>query len=337
MARSPVDTRKRPAAAAQRGDGSEGQDSDEENSRRGSARPPPSRNKDPAKVPFLAVNKAPAPQTAAAAANASVLAADEETSKARPIGQYDSFELQMRLIEKTKPSKTTVPLPASPVKFGSPGRPKTSKVWVAGLKSGEMVAYATDRHHAENPAFIKKGLDKIRDDATLAEACMVSELIHKKADKQPFKSWAQSKVSISSQTAYTLYWFVLVRTFKNLADHTPEARIKWGVALAAYFQKTEAAKFEYGGDLSRDQACAASDFFSVQDVMEKFIIKRLGTHFSQSDAVANPHIMASYYGDDPVLNSQVIQFYGPNDQQSEEVVDQEEANANKELSDLFKK
>ena len=38
-----------------------------------------------------------------------------------------------------------------------------------------------------------------------------------------------------------------------------------------------------------------------------------------------------------VANSQVIQNYDRNDQQADDVVDQDEADTNKELSDLFKK
>ena len=206
-------------------------------------------------------------------------------------------------------------------------RSKSSKVWVAGLKSGEMVAYVTDRIHAEFPAFIKVGLGKLRDYPELCEQGMISEKIHKKADKQPFRTWALARVSRADQTQYNLYWFVLVRTFKDPADHTPQARIAWGVSLANYFGRTDApAKFEYGGDLSKDRACPASDFFSVQDVMKKFIKKRLGDHVSEGEIVRNSHLMASYYGDDPVLISQVIQFYTANDQQLAGGADQDEVN-----------
>ena len=75
----------------------------------------------------------------------------------------------MQLIEGGKRSKAASPIVASPVKFGSPGRSKYNKVWVAGLKSGELVAYVTDRYRPENPAFIKNGLDRWRDDPVLYE------------------------------------------------------------------------------------------------------------------------------------------------------------------------
>jgi hypothetical protein len=277
---------------------------------------------------------AAAPQKAAAA-NGSAVVAHTDTDTAKPSGQYDNFELQMKLIQQDKPSTTVV---TSPVQFGSPARPRSSKVWVAGLRSGEMVAYVTDRNHPESPAFINLGLDKFRDDPELREKAMVSEIIHKKADKQPFKAWAVAKVSVASQTAYTLYWFVLVRTFKDLTDHTPEARIAWGGSLAKYFERTDPPnKFEYGGDLSKDQACPASDFFKVQDVMEQFINKRLAGQMVESEIVKNLHLMVSYYGDDPVFNSQVTQFYTPQEQQpkGEGGVGQEEANPNQELCGLF--
>jgi hypothetical protein len=330
-----VGEKKRSAAAAQRGEGSEGEDPDEATKRRGIARTPLSSNRDLINVPVPVGNKAPAPQKAIAA-NASVVAPPREAEMARPIGIYGNFELEMQAIEKGKPSKTAAPVEGSPVKFGSPGRTKSSKVWVAGLKSGEMVAYVTDRYHPELPAFIKLGLSKFRDDPELCQKAMVSELLYKKADQQPFKTWAVAKVSVSTQKAYTLYWYVLVRKFKDLADHTPEARIAWGGSLANYFERTDPPnKFEYGGDLSKDQARPASDFFKVQDVMEKFIKKRLAGYMSESEIVQNSHLMASYYGDDPVLNSQVTQFYMPEEQQPDEAVGQEEANLNKELFGLF--
>jgi hypothetical protein len=330
-----VGERKRSAAAAQRSEGSGEEDSDEATKRRGIARAPLSRNRDLINVPVVVGNKVLAPQKAIAA-NASVVAAHNDTKKVRPLGQYVNFELQMQEIEKGKPSKTATPGDGSPVKFGSPGRPKSSKVWVAGLRSGEMVAYVTDRYHPELPAFIKLGLGKFRDDPKLCQKAMVSELLQKKADQQPFKPWAVAKVSVTTQTAYTLYWYVLVRTFKDLEDHTPKARIAWGESLASYFEKTDPPnKFEYGGDLSKDQACPASDFFKVQDVMEKFINKRLAGCMSESEIVQNGHLMTSYYGDDPGLNSEVARFYTPDEQQPDEAVDQEEANLNKELSGLF--
>jgi hypothetical protein len=308
---------------------------EEESNRRASVRAPSSRNKEAMNVPVVAGNKSAAPQKAAAA-NASVVAAHKDSNTARPIGQYDKFELQMQLIQQGKQSKTPTPVVASPIKFGSPGRAKSSKVWVAGLKSGELVAYVTDRYHPESPAFIKVGLDKFRDDAELCEKAMVSEILHKKADKQPFKQWSVSKVSVASNTAYTLYWFVLVRTFTDLKDHTPEARVAWGGSLAKYFERTDPPnKFEYGGDLSKDQACPASDFFKVQDVMDKFITKRLAGQMVESEIVQNSHLMASYYGDDPVLNSQVTQFYTPIEPQPDDGGVQEEANLNKELFGLF--
>ena len=332
---------------------SDGEDAGEEAKRRGSARAASSSNGTMASIPAVAGNKAAAPQKAmasipavagkkasasqnAVAGTAIVVAAHKGTDKPSPIGQYNNFEIQMQLIEGGKRSKAASPIVASPVKFGSPGRSKCNKVWVAGLKSGELVAYVTDRYRPENPAFIKNGLDRWRDDPVLCENCKVSAIIHKKADKQPFKAWAEAKVSATTQTSYTLYWNVLVRRFKDVSDHTPEAHITWGGSLAKYFEVTERGnKFEYGGDLSMDQACPASDFFKVQDVMEMFILKRVAGIMVESEIVRNSHLMASYYGDDPVLNSQVKQFYTPNEQQAEEAVDQEDAKLNKELSGLF--
>ena len=356
------------AAAAQHSDGSEGEALDTDAKRRGSVRTPPSRPKGPMNVLVVAGNKAAAPGKAAAAnasvvnkaapppkaaaanasavvaaapqkaaaANGSAVVAHTGTDTAKPSWQYDNFELQMKLIQQDKPSTTVV---TSPVQFGSPGRPKTSsKVWVAGLRSGEMVAYVTDRYKPESPAFIKIGLDKFRQDPSLCEKAMVSEMVHKKADKAPFKAWTQAKTSIVSQSAYTLYWFVLVRRFEDLKDHTPEARTAWGGSLANYFERTDTPnKFEYGGDLSKDQACPASDFFKVEDVMQKFILQRLAGQMVESEIVKNSHLMVSYYGDDPVFNSQVTQFYTPQEQQpkGEAGVGQEEANPNQELCGLF--
>ena len=97
-----------------------------------------------------------------------------------PLGNKKKIELQMQLIQQGKQSKTPTPVVASPIKFGSPGRAKSSKVWVAGLKSGELVAYVTDRYHPECPAFIKVGLDKLRDNPQLCEKDMVSKILHKK-------------------------------------------------------------------------------------------------------------------------------------------------------------
>ena len=329
-----VGGKKRPAAASLRGNGSEGEDSGEDAKRPGSARSPPSHTRDPMNAPVLAANKAVAPRKVAAA-NASVVTTDGETSKGRPIGQYDNFLLEMQRIEKGRPLKTNTPVVGSPGKFSSPARPKASKVWVAGLKSGEMVAYVTDRFNPDSPAFIKVGLDRLRDDPVLCEKAMISKFMHKKADKQPFKAWTLSKVS-QAGTSYTLYWFVIVRRFKDLADHTPQARNAWGVSLAKLFELTdEPNKFEYGGDLSKDQACPASDFFSVQDVMEKLVKKRLAGYMSESEIVQNSHLMASYYGDDPVLNREVTQMYMPNEQQLDEGVDEEKAKRNQELHDLF--
>jgi hypothetical protein len=327
--------KKRSAAAAQRSDGSEAEYSDEEGKRRGSVRAPSSRNRDLTNVPVVAGLKAAAPQNAAAT-NASVGAAQTDTNQAGPVGRYANFELQMQLIQQSKPSVAALPVVTSPTKFGSSRSPKTSKVWVAGLKSGEMVAYVSDRYHAHLPAFIKNGHNKLRDDPHLCEKAMVSEIILKKADKEPFKSWGQAKVNMTSQSAYTLHWFVFVRKFKDLKDHTAEARFAWGSSLAKYFDRTDPPnKFEYGGDLSNDQACPASDFFKVEDVMDKFIMIRLAGQMSPSEIVQNSHLMASYYGDDPVLNSQVIQYYTPMEEVPDEGADEEEAKLNKELSGLF--
>jgi hypothetical protein len=55
----------------------------------------------------------------------------------------------------------------------------------------------------------------------------------------------------------------------------------------------------------------------------------------ESEIVQNSHLMASYYGDDPVLNSQVTQFYTPIEPQPDDGGVQEEANLNKELFGLF--
>ena len=49
----------------------------------------------------------------------------------------------------------------------------------------------------------------------------------------------------------------------------------------------------------------------------------------ESEIVQNSHLMASYYGDDPVLNSQVTQFYTPIEPQPDDGGGQEEANLNK--------
>ena len=316
--------KKRAAAAAPGGNDSDG-----------SGRASMSRRKDLMIAPVQAANKAVVPQQAAAV-NASVNAAGKETSKDKPIGQYDSFELQIKRITQGKPSKTVPTLAASPSKFNSPGRaPKTNKVWVAGLKSGEMIAYVTDRTNPEAPAFIKDGMGKLREDPQLCEKAMVSEFIQKKAGKEPFKAWALPKVNQTTKSAYTLYWHVLLRRFDNLADHTPQARIAWGESLAKFFAVTDMPnKFEYGGDLSKDKACPASAFFTVQDVMEKLIKKRLDGVLSESEIVQNEYLMDCYYGDDSVLNGQVTQFYMPNEQ-SETGGEQEEANKNKELFDLF--
>jgi hypothetical protein len=330
-----VGEKKRSAAVAQRSDGSWGEESDEEAKRPASVRAPSGRNRDPINVPVLAGNKAAAPQKAAAA-NVSVVAENKDANKATRIGHYDNFVLQMQQIEQTKPSKAADPVVTSPNKFGSPGRPKSHKVWVAGLKSGEMVAYVTDRHRPEAPAYIKLGLDRFREDPQLCEKATISAIYQKKADKEPFKAWSETKVSAARNEQYKLYWYVLVRTFDDLTDHTPEARIKWGELLASLFSVLDKQnKFEYGGDLSTDQSCPASAFFKVQDVMEKFIMKRLAGQMSESEIVQNSHLMASYYGDDPVLNRKVIQFYMPNEQQVDDEVNEDEANLNRELSALF--
>jgi hypothetical protein len=288
--------------------------------------------------PVVAVDKAPAPQQLDAV-NAIVVADDNGNKKPKGTGQYDKFMLQMKQFEQGKPSsKAATPAGASPTKFGSPGKTKSksNKVWVAGLTSGEMVAFATDRYKAEAPAYIKNGLDRLRGDPEIAEKCMVSEIIAKKADKLPFKLWAEGKISAQKSVPYTLYWFVLVRTFEDLADHTPEARSAWGISLAKYFELTDrGSKFEYGGDLSKDQACPASDFFKVQDVMEKFIMKRLSGVMVESEIVKNAALMASYYGEDPVLHDQVVEHYTPSEQQSDEEEGEEEDNLKKELCGLF--
>ena len=350
------DEKKRPAAAGPGGDDSAEENSGVEAKRRGTGRASSSRKKDLMNVPVQVGNKAVVPQHAAAAkasnatadnetnkagpdsmndpvqagnkavvpeqavaAKASNTTADNETNKAGPGGHFDIFELEMKRLKESKSAKTGPTTVASPSQ-SSPqrGGPKASKVWVAGLKSGEMVAYVTDRNHPEIPAFIREGLARIRDDDHLREVSNISEIIKKKADKQPFTFWALPKISQTTQTAYTLHWFVLVREFKNFADHTPQARIKWGETLAELFALTDPPnRFEYGGDLSKDKACTASNFFTVQDVMEQFIKKRLDGMFSESEIVKNLHLMDSYYGDDVALNGQVVQFYMPKEQPDE--------------------
>jgi hypothetical protein len=298
--------------------------------------PPANHSTDPMNTPVKqATKKAVVSQKPEALSTSVNTTADQETSKAGSTGQFDDFESQMKLIQKGKITPTSG---TSPSQFASPGRAKrTSKVWVAGLKSGQMVAYVTDKNNPDAPAYIKEGIARLRDDAKLREAASVSEIMMKKADKLPFDSWSLRKVSQTSGSEYTLHWYVFVRTFDNLADHTPQVRSKWGETLAKFFTMTDQPnKFEYGGDLSKEKTCPASDFFTIQDVMTKFIMKRLEGVYTEGEAVKNIHILESYYGDDTKLTAQVVKFYVPNEQADNEV-DQGEQNENKELFDLFSK
>ena len=347
-----VPDKKRRGSATTHGEDSEGEDSGADTKRRASARPTASRYRELMNAPVQAGIKAVVPQQAAAAnakavipeqeaaAKARVVAADGETSNVKPIMEYDSFTLEMNRITKGKSSKTAPTVVLSPSQFGSPGRAKkvlTNKVWVAGLKSGEMVAFVTDKKIPQNPAYCRVGMNALRENQKIRDLFKVNEFIHKKADKQPFVVWSEAKISQASQTSYTLHWFVLLRTLKNLDDHTPETRILWGQKLAELFSESDSPnKFEYGGDLSRDKACAASDFFTVHDVMQKLIKTRLDGVLSLSEILANDYIMEIYFGDDPVLNRQVKQFYTP-DGQPDDGADPDEVDPNQALLDKFLK
>ena len=97
--------KKRAAAAALSGNEGDVQDSGGDAKRCGSGRAPSGDRKDLKNAPVQAANKAVVPQQAAAA-NASVIGEDKETSEDKLIGQYDSFELQIKRITQGKPSKT---------------------------------------------------------------------------------------------------------------------------------------------------------------------------------------------------------------------------------------
>jgi len=70
--------------------------------------------------------------------------------------------------------------------------------------------------------------------------------------------------------------------------------------------------------------------------MQKLIKTRLDGVLSLSEILANDYIMEIYFGDDPVLNRQVKQFYTP-DGQPDDGADPDEVDPNQALLDKFLK
>lgn len=209
---------------------------------------------------------------------------------------------------------------ASPSKKSQAG-PKSHKLYVAMLESGELIAYVVDRYNPSQPGFISNAMKRVKDDEKLTELTKINLFLKKRSPDNPHEHWSVAKQT--SNGSYSLSWYILVRVPEEEEELTIEKGEKWGKMVAKVFTAVEAEAFaqsatkspypnsyQFAGCIHTDKdAVFASDFFTTVDVMNDLILPAAGEGATPIGVCKHEYVIERYYGADSV--DSVTQLFCP--------------------------